>query len=134
MALDEAVNGSAEVVDDIPAGRDGTVTRWTDRFDAVQVGDTVTARVRRTDAGQELTSVTSVTPVENPDGRGFGPRWSTYGPAFRPWKLPQSWDLQDAIGQNFRDGVLAGMGWWQADPLSFWQLNAPRPAVPRAHH
>lgn len=127
VQLDRAVEGTTRVTDDIPAGRSGDVTQWTDRFDAVGVGDAVTARVRRTSGRTDLTSLASATaedesPAPQP---GFGTRWSPFGAAFRPWRLPQSWDLQAPIAASAFASIMDGVGWWQADPLSFWQLNPP---------
>ena len=127
VQLDRAVGGTTRVTDDIPAGRSGEITRWTDRFDAVGVGDAVTARVRRTSGRTDLTSLASATADDEstaPQPR-FGARWSPFGPAFRPWRLPQSWDLQAPIAPSAFASVMDGVGWWQADPLSFWQLNPP---------
>lgn len=127
VQLDDAVGGTTRVTDAIPAARFGEITRWTDRFDAVGVGDAVTARVRRSGDRTDLTSLASTAPDdETPEPQpGFGARWAPLGPAFRPWRLPQSWDLQAPIAPTAFAGITAGVGWWQADPLSFWQLNPP---------
>ena len=127
VQLDDPVAGTTRVTDDIPAARLGEITRWTDRFDAVAVGDAVNARVRRTGDRTDLTSLASTaaddeSPAAQPR---FGARWTPFGPAFRPWRLPQSWDLQAPLAPSAFASIMDGVGWWQADPLSFWQLNPP---------